>query len=539
MIQTLPRLGLKFASTLLLSAVLLTTTPPPVSAQSKITAFAQAIAEAATGDEDIAAFYRDNGYEPIWTGTSETHAARREALFRAIQHAPDHGLPAADYNTAALEAQLRAIASPRDVGQAEVALSALFLRYAKQIQTGILTPSKVDNGIKREVPLRDRTELLQTFTTSTPAPFLRNLPPKSEEYARLMREKLRLERDLASGGWGAKVPANSLKPGQSGEAVIALRNRLISMGYMDRIATATYDANLQKAVQDFQEAHGLNADGVAGAGTISAINAGISDRIESILVAMERERWMNIERGDRYIWVNLTTFSARIVDGGKVTFETRSVIGKNTGDRRTPEFSDVMEHMVINPTWHVPRSIVTKEYLPAMQRNPGAAGHLKLIDSRGRVVSRSSVNFSAYNARNFPYAMKQPPSSRNALGLVKFIFPNKYNIYLHDTPAKSLFAREVRAYSHGCIRLQQPFEFAYALLGPEVDDPKGTFHSYLRTGQESVVKLKKQVPVHLVYRTAFTDTQGRMNYRADIYDRDARIWSALEAAGVRFTAGES
>lgn len=538
MTQTLPRLSLKFASTLVLSAMLLAA-PKPSVAQTKITAFAQSIAEAAAGDEDIGAFYRSSGYEPIWTGTSQVHADRRQALFRAIRHAADHGLPEADFDTAALEAQLKAISSPRDVGQAEVALSALFLRYARQIQTGVLTPSKVDSGIKRDVPLRDRTELLTEFTNATPAPFLRALPPKSEEYSRLMREKLRLERDLASGGWGPTVPAKSLKPGQSGEAVIALRNRLISMGYLDRTATAVYDASVQKAVQTFQENHGLTADGVAGAGTISAINASMSDRIEAILVAMERERWMNIERGDRYVWVNLTTFSARIVDGGKVTFETRSVIGKNVSDQRTPEFSDVMEHMVINPTWNVPRSIVTKEYLPAMQRNPGAAGHLKLIDSRGRVVSRSSVNFSAYNARNFPYAMKQPPSSRNALGLVKFIFPNKYNIYLHDTPAKSLFSREVRAYSHGCIRLHQPFEFAYTLLGPEVDDPKATFHSYLRTGRESVLKFKTQVPVHLVYRTAYTATDGQMNYRSDIYGRDGRIWSALKAEGVRYGGGES
>ncbi|MEY8839251.1 L,D-transpeptidase family protein, partial [Cribrihabitans sp. XS_ASV171] len=147
-------------------------------------------------------------------------------------------------------------------------------------------------------------------------------------------------------------------------------------------------------------------------------------------------------------------------------------------DRRSPEFSDVMEHMVINPSWYVPRSIITKEYLPKLQRNPNAVGHLEITDSRGRRVSRNH-NFSRYSARSFPFAMRQPPGKNNALGLVKFMFPNKYNIYLHDTPQKHLFDHEVRAYSHGCIRLAEPFEFAYALLARQEEDPKAFFHRVL------------------------------------------------------------
>lgn len=521
-----------------LSVLVLGILPGEAKAQSRVTAFAQAVAEAAAEDPAVAGFYRANGYAPIWTDGSEAQQSRIMALFQAIQHADDHGLPLPDYDTPALEAMMRAIDSPRDLGRVEVELSRLFLRYAQQIKTGVTVPARIDDGIKREVPLRDGTEMLTEFSQSAPAPYLRSLPPRSEEYAALMREKLRLERVRAEGGWGPVVQASALAPGDGGPAVIALRNRLVAMGYLARSATATYDENIQRAVQKYQEHMGLEADGVAGSSTMREINKSPEDRLKSIIVAMERERWMNIDRGERYVWVNLTTYTARIVDGGKVTFETRSVIGKNTSDRRTPEFSDEMEHMVINPSWYIPRSIILNEYLPAMKRNPGANGHLQITNASGNVVSRGAINFGAYG-RNFPFNMRQPPGPSNALGLVKFMFPNKYNIYLHDTPSKSLFAHEVRTYSHGCIRLQQPFDFAYALLAAQEDDPKAFFHRILNTGAETPVPLETKVPVHLVYRTAFTDTQGNMNYRDDMYGRDAKIWSALASRGVSLRALDS
>jgi len=188
--------------------------------------------------------------------------------------------------------------------------------------------------------------------------------------------------------------------------------------------------------------------------------------------------------------------------------------------------------MVVNPSWYVPRSIVTKEYLPALKRNSNAVRHMEITDSRGRKVNRNAVNFSRYTARNFPYSMRQPPSRGNALGLVKFMFPNKHNIYLHDTPSKSLFARDVRAFSHGCIRLADPFDFAYALLAVQSDDPVAEFKSVLNSGREQRINLVEPVPVHIIYRTAVTNARGHTEYRADVYGRDARIWNALSKAGV-------
>jgi murein L,D-transpeptidase YcbB/YkuD len=191
-----------------------------------------------------------------------------------------------------------------------------------------------------------------------------------------------------------------------------------------------------------------------------------------------------------------------------------------------------MDHLVINPSWYVPRSIATKEYLPQLKRNRNAVSYLEITDSSGRPVNRGAVDFSRYTARSFPFSMRQPPSNSNALGLVKFMFPNKYNIYLHDTPAKDLFSRESRAFSHGCIRLADPFDFAYELLSRQTDDPEGYFQGVLQTGKETRVNLAEPVPVHLIYRTAFTDARGRIQYRRDVYGRDARIWDALERAGV-------
>jgi L,D-transpeptidase YcbB len=236
--------------------------------------------------------------------------------------------------------------------------------------------------------------------------------------------------------------------------------------------------------------------------------------------------------GKRHIWVNLPDFTAKVIDDGKVTFESDTVVGMNQPDRRSPEFSDMMEFLVINPTWNVPRSITVKEYLPMLQRNPNAAGHLRIVDSHGRAVDRSAVDFTQFTARNFPFSMSQAPSDGNALGLVKFMFPNRWNIYLHDTPQKPLFAKEVRAFSHGCIRLGRPFDLAYVLLAAQTSDPEGLFRSHLETGHESVVTLDKPVPVHLVYFTAWPNAAGHIEYRRDVYGRDGRIFAAMEAAGV-------
>ncbi len=516
----------------LVTGLALSAGPDPASAGEPSPALRQALAEAVSSDQELAAYYLDAGYRPLWIGEGDDDHARRKALVQALTQASAHGLPETRYDLDGLMALMSQARSMRDMGQVEVSLSRAYLDYANDIGSGVLVPSRVDPDIKRAITDRPAAAHLEALKTGAPQRVMRDLPPQSNAYARLMKEKLRLERLIEAGGWGPTLPADSIKPGERGEAVVSLRDRLAAMGYMRRSASGSYDGAIEAAVRAFQRDHGLETDGVAGPSTLRALNRSAGERLKSVIVAMERERWLPRDRGARHILVNLTDFSARILDADTVTFHTRAVIGKDMGGRRSPEFSDEMEHMVINPTWHVPRSIVVGEYLPQMQRNPNAVSHLKLYDSNGREISRGAVDFGAYTARTFPFAMKQPPSTRNALGLVKFMFPNKYNIYLHDTPEKALFDREARAFSHGCIRLQQPFDFAYELLSRQEADPGTFFHSVLNTGRETYVQLDQHVPVHIVYRTAITQPRGRTEYREDVYGRDARIWEALEKAGV-------
>ncbi len=496
------------------------------------TAFQMAVAENAATKPSIAEFYRRNGYQPIWTGETENHIARRGSLINALVNAEMHGLPSARYDVDALLEKMRSARTVRDLGLIEAELSSVFVKYASDVQSGVLEPAKIDAGLVRKITRLSAADHLDGLVSSDGGTYFDTLAPQSMQYRALLKQKKALEHLLDDGGWGETVPVAKYEVGDTGTGVIMLRNRLVALGYLKPSATPVFDETLLSAVQAFQEDHGLATDGVAGKGTVTEINQSVSHRLKSVVVALERERWLPTERGERHILVNQADFSAKIVDDGQVTFQTRAVIGKNTHDRRSPEFSDQMEHMVINPSWHVPRSIITKEYLPQLRENPNAVRHLEITDRSGRRVNREAVDFSQFTTSSFPFAMRQPPGRRNALGLVKFMFPNKHNIYLHDTPQKSLFSREVRAFSHGCIRLAQPFEFAYALLALQEENPKSFFHSVLNTGREATVKLEKPVPVHLIYRTAYIGPKGDVQYRRDVYNRDKKIWDALQKAGV-------
>jgi len=502
------------------------------SALSTVTGFRQGVAEAAARHEVLAAFYRGRDFGGIWSGGETAEIGRRNALLSALAEAPVHGLGLSRHDPMALVRLLQAATSPYEQGQAEVELSRAFLRLSRDLGAGMLVPSQVDANIHREVVAADPLAIITVFPEEEPVGFLRGLAPASPEYARLLREKLRMEEVVASGAWGGPAPSGRLEPGQSGAGVVALRDRLVALGFLESTSTARFDDAMVAAVQRAQAAHGLAVDGVAGEGTLAELNVPPEDRLRAVLVALERERWNAAPRGARHVWVNLTDFTAQIVDDDVVTFRTRSVIGAAESDRQSPEFTDLMEYMVVNPSWFVPRSIVVNEYLPQLQRNRSAAGHLRITDSSGRLVDRGSINFGAYSASSFPYAMHQPPAPNNALGLVKFMFPNPWNIYLHDTPAKDLFGRETRAFSHGCIRLNDPFDFAHHLLARQTADPAGYFEERLRTGAETRVDLDLPIPVHIDYRTAFTNVRGGLQFRRDVYGRDGRIWAALAAEGV-------
>ncbi|MDG4648883.1 L,D-transpeptidase family protein [Roseibacterium sp. SDUM158017] len=499
--------------------------PAPVEAQT-FSALRQAIAEASAGDERLAAFYRAQDFHPIWTSSEAVE--RRSALIAALEGADVHGLPADAYDIGALRAAFAQATNPWARGQADVMATRMFLRYAQDVHGGFLDPGDIIPDIFQDRPRQDPLELLTGFMEANPHAFMATLPPQDPAYARLMRMKLHLEDLARAGGYGPTIEAGSLRPGDAGPAVVALRNRLIAMGYLDRSVTAEYDARLQAAVVEFQIDNGIAPDGIAGADTIRAANRSVEDHWNDVVLHMERQRWLNDgEVHDRLIFVNLADFHVRVIDEGETTFVTRSVVGAR--DRQTPEFSDEMEHMVINPSWYVPRSIAQRSYIGNILA--GGSTYMQLL-ANGRPVSRASVDMSQYTVTNFPFDLRQPPGPSNALGSVKFMFPNRHAIYLHDTPEQYLMDREVRAFSSGCIRLDDPHEFAYHLLERQTDDPVGLFQRILGTGQETQLNLEEHIPVHLTYWTAWVDDEGGLNFRDDIYGRNARLGQAIRAMGV-------
>ncbi len=480
-------------------------------------------------------FYTENDYKLIWFGNSALASQRRAELVNSLQSASFHGLPANKYQVNSLLSKLSTSDSLFEIGLLEGLFMIAFSEYASDLDTGVLIPSEVDSDIVRHINDKDTDFYIQGLLSRNPYDYFRSLGPQSSEYARLLVEYQKLSEIIRNGAWSNIATDRIIRFGDSGDDVVAIRNRLFDQGYMPNSISTKFDKNLLKAIQKYQSDHGLIPDGIVGEGTILELNISAEQRLSSIIVALERERWLGDTLGQRHIWVNLADFTAKIIEDHAVVFETRTVLGVNDESMRSPEFSDKMEYLVVNPTWHIPVSIAKNEYLPELKKDPEALPFLKLFDSSGSIVDRESVDFSILGKNYFPYEMKQLPSTTNALGLVKFMFPNPYNIYLHDTPAKDLFMKEVRDFSHGCIRLHEPFDFAYALLEKQTDEPQSEFQNALKSEEETIILLSKSVPVHITYRTAFTKAGGGIEFRRDIYGRDQKIYDALVELGLELS----
>lgn len=486
------------------------------------------VAEKVAGDPGLAEFYGSRGLRPVFLGSGAE--IRRAALIDAIVGtAPDHGLPLSRYDVA----RLRGLDVSDGNLEAEIEYARVFAKWARELSRGMLDPRKVDSDIKREIVPLDLASVLRDYADAAdPGAILATLAPQDPAYLALQRELATMPAPLASDL--PRIPSAVWKPGARGEGVAILRARLSAAGF-DAISVepAVFDAGLADAVARYQDSAGLHADGVAGPQTLSHLNDNGQGRRRALLVSMERLRWLNgHDLSGRHIWVNLPEYLARVYDGDDLRLETRVVIGKAQDDFRTPEFSDVMQYVVANPYWNVPRSISVREYLPKLKQNRNAVSHLDIVDSRGRIISRDKIDFSRYSVSNFPYRIRQKPSDDNALGLVKFLFPNPYNIYLHDTPTKGLFSQSRRAYSHGCVRVGDPMDLAYELLGAQTDDPQAMFQRALSGGKETWLTLKPGIPIHLVYFTAWPDGLGKIRHYSDIYDRDDKVWAAMVKAGV-------
>ena len=502
-----------------------------------------ALARAVAREPGLADFYGSNGLRPIFLDAEG--ASRRAALIQAVGQAASHGLPPARYDRTELQRiddrMRRAV--PSDASDPisariadELRFGQAFARWTHDVSGGILDPRKVEGGIKRTVNRPQTGAVMRDFAQSgDPGTVLGRLPLADPRYDAL-RQALARSSQLVAPEDVPRVPDGLWRPGVNDAAVATLRVRLASIGFAAAPdgSPTTYDPPLAEAVARFQQAADLPADGVAGPRTVARLNRGTGPGTDAILVALERMRWMaGHDLNARHVWVNLPEYNARIIENGREVFETRTVIGKANQEFETPEFSENMQYLVVNPRWNVPRSITIKEYLPRLQANRNAVGHLDVVDSAGRVVARDRIDFRKYTAANFPYRMRQKPSDDNALGVVKFMFPNPWNIYLHDTPTKHLFNTETRAYSHGCIRIGRPVDLAHELLRPQLDDPEAVFAKALASGRETYLNLRPPLPVHLVYFTAFPDAQGRIQRYPDIYGRDALVRAALAKAGLQ------
>jgi len=481
--------------------------------------------------DPISLFYFERNYEPFWIENRK----RLESLSRSLSEAGSHGLPEYRYPLGELKEAIFED-DPTQKAKLELMATEAFLLFAQDISGGILKPNMIDANINVDPQRREASELLASLTESFDvSSFFENLFPRSNEYEYLVGELRRMRDILRNGSWGDPVPSGTtLQVGMTHEHVPFLRKRLSKMGYpVSQTNQRLFDEQLDASVKKFQEYHGLNPDGVFGKRSIEAINVSPKTRLVQVLVNLERMRWNNQDRGTEYVSVNQANFYAYFKSGNKKVWESRVVIGLPSN--QTAEFNDTMTHMVVNPTWHVPKSIAVDEYLPLIQKDSNfLVDNEMVLMVRGTdtIIDSSLIDMQAFTPDNFPFLIKQIPSNINALGMVKFMFPNKFSIYMHDTPMKELFFKDERTFSHGCIRLQEPFEFAYSLLRNQVVDPVNKFQEILKKEEETYINLSRNIPVYITYRTAFFDDFGQVHYRADVYGRDALVYMALADAGV-------
>ena len=477
--------------------------------------------------ETLRRFYPVRDFAPIWISADglEPHA---EAFMEWLASEPRRqGLRPEHYHLDALESL------PQDRAGAlvdmELALSDAFLIVGSHFLAGRLNPETLDSEWVASRRHLDLAPVLDRAATGAGA-LLESLLPTAPEYHALVAylEKYRQLRD--SSVWPVVEQGPTIRKGETGPRVAQLIERLRAGGDLDSVAANDFDATVESAVRRFQSRHGLTADGLVGRGTLAALNVPIQSRINQIIVNLERWRWLPETLGERYIIVNIAEFRLDVVEQGEPVKTMRVVVGRPY--RRTPVFSETIRYLVLNPSWEVPSTIATQDKLPLIKQNPDylTAQGYQLLQGWGadeRRIDPGSVDWSTVTARNFPYRLRQAPGPLNALGQVKFMFPNKFSVYLHDTPARDLFGEDARAFSSGCIRLEKPLDLAELLLGDDARWSRAAIDRVVADGREQTVRLTRPMPVHLLYWTARVDEFGTLKFWDDIYGRDQLVLREL------------
>jgi L,D-transpeptidase YcbB len=347
--------------------------------------------------------------------------------------------------------------------------------------------------------------------------------PKGFNYEAMNRELIKYLEIKQKGGWKIISAKGVIKPGQTSKFVPLIRERLSATGELagcDVSNSLLYDSCLEKAIKKFQKNNGINPSGTIDDRTFKALGESVDKRISKIRLNMDRIKWLNHRFEPRSIMINIPDFKLTFIENGKVRKEMRVITGAK--NHRTPIFSNRVSNIVLNPYWNVPQSIIKKEMIPKLLKNSGAMGGQGIeVYQGGSKINPASIDWNQYRGNNIPFRFAQPPGNRNALGKIKFLFPNNFSVYMHDTPTKNLFNKDVRAFSHGCIRLGEPMELLKIFASFDSAVNLAYANKVLKGNTETSLALKNSVPVDIVYLTSWMNQDGELQFREDVYGYDA------------------
>jgi murein L,D-transpeptidase YcbB/YkuD len=477
----------------------------------------------------VAAFYERRGFRPAWVERDKL-----DRLVDLIGLAGSEGLEPLDYHWPVVrtirDGDFAASAGTHvDRATAELILTDALLVVVDHLRSG-----KVDTSTKRaawSIPEHDAQQVLVLAEEAIEAANGRVSFARGTWYER-MKEALENHRSIASAGGWPKIPDGPpIRPGNIDPRISLLAERLTASGDLGARAQqptdGVYDDGLETAVRRFQERHGLDTDGTVGPATLRALNVPVGHRIDQLRLTLERARWVIDELPPDFVVANIAGFRLYVVRNRKMLWETRIVVGKP--HQQTPVFADEIEYLVFNPDWVVPRSIAINEMLPAIRTDPSwfSSRNYELRDARGTLIDPATIDWQTITSDDFAWSLVQRPGADNALGRVKFVFPNDHAVYLHDTPERALFDAPNRTFSHGCIRVADPLQLAEVLLRPDGWDSTDVENAVL-SGRTITVHLSRHLPILVLYWTASVDPDGTVRFYPDVYGRDAPLARALD-----------
>jgi len=473
-------------------------------------------------------FYAARGYRPAWSDP-----ARFQEVLKVLQGSESHGLNPEDYHYPMLVAS-SGVSSPDQLAARDVLATDALIRFGYHLQFGKIDPTRLDPdwNLTRKLSNRDPAEMVAQAVASPDLDrFLTdNLGPDGSFYNGLRKALARYRKLAAAGGWPTVADGPTLKPDDRNERVAALRARLaVTDSALQTSVTdpGLFDAELVAAVERFQMKHGLDEDGVVGARTTEELNVSAEQRVEQLKVNLERTRWVFRDLKPRFLVVNIAGFEVYLVEDSKIVWNSRVQVGKPY--RKTPVFKKEMTYLVLSPTWTVPPTILKKDIIPKIKKNPAylTDNNMVLLDRSGNKVDISRIDLATISPNNFPYTVRQEPGPKNALGRIKFMFPNKHFVYLHDTPSRSLFNKAERTTSSGCIRVEKPISLAAELLGDPVNWSEAKVEERISKASNETVKLNNPITVFLIYWTSVPDGDGDVRFFSDVYSRDQAVLEGL------------